>query len=163
MSEQSVANSREKSLGENMLIFSLIAIFMCAFIYYFFKQDEQITQAGFERIANNFSSKVMAIRAQWFMDRQPETVLLKDNGVIEKIKVNKKGWVDFGEQAQNCQKIWHIVISNELTFMNQQVIAIDIHHEANQLKSACRYSLTTGEYFDYHLMSGLVTKVKKNH
>lgn len=162
MSEQSVANSREKSLGENMVIFSLIAIFMSAFIYYFFKQDEQITQAGFERIANNFSSKVMAIRAQWFMDRQPDTVSLKDNGIVENIKVNKKGWVDFGEDSQNCHKIWQVVISHELTFMNQQVIVIDIHHEANQLKSACRYSLVTGEYFDYHLMSGKVTKVQKN-
>jgi len=161
MSRQSEANSRERTLGENIVIISLVAILMGAFIHYFFKQEQQFTQAGFGAVAKKFSAKVTAIRAQWFMDNQPDIVIIKEANVEEEhISVNQKGWVDFAGELQNCRKVWQAIINADLSFMNQPVAVVEVKNEQNPLKNVCRYSLASGEYFDYHLESGNVTEIK---
>lgn len=160
MSTQSDSNQREKTLGENIGIVLLFAIMMAIFIYYFFKQETQLTQVAFDRVANNFSAKIMAVRAQWFMDNQPKFVIIKDNeNNTRHIEVNKSGWVDFQSNDQNCRQIWSVVTESELSFMNQPVIIVEINNDLEHKLNVCRYSLPSGEYFDYYLTQGKVTSV----
>jgi len=162
MSRQSQANKKEKSLAENVLIVTLVACLMGTFIYYFFKQEQQLTQVGYNTLARNFSSKVTAIRAQWFMDNQPNVVIIKEGDAESRnISVNSKGWVDYLAERQNCQKVWLAVMENDLTFMNQPIVVVEIKHEQYRLKNICRYSLVSGESFDYQIESGKVTEVTK--
>jgi len=156
MSKETDANSRERTLGENIIILSIVAILMGAFIFYFFKQEQRFTEAGFKSIASKFSLKVTAIRAQWFMDNQPDAVLVKEAGVKQLISVNKNGWVDFTNESESCQKIWFAVIGNKLEFMNQPVTVMEIFDRKTRQLTTCRYSLVRGEYFDYLLTSGKV-------
>ncbi len=157
MNQQSDANSREKSLGENVMIIALIALLMGSFIYYFLKQEQQITNVGFNTVASNFAAKVTALRAQWFMDNQPDVMVIKEqNGARYSIRLNANGWVDFIDDIDNCRKVWQAVISDDLTFMNRPVAVIEIKNEQNRLKNACRFSLPTGESFDYFFESGKV-------
>ncbi|MEW6989172.1 hypothetical protein AADZ91_00670 [Colwelliaceae bacterium 6441] len=167
MSNQAELNSREKTLGENVVIIVLIAILMSSFLYYFFKQEQQLTTVGFDAMARKFSSSVMGIRAQWYMDGQPDEVIIKENHQSTVVlKVNKNGWVDLGNE-HNCQKIWLAIMATELSFMNQPIAVLSINSatkgEGNKntryVGNVCRYSLPSGESFDYQLETGTVSEV----
>ncbi|WP_286270012.1 hypothetical protein [Thalassotalea hakodatensis] len=157
MTQQEQANSREKSLSENIIIITLVACLMSVFIYYFFKQEQRFTKVSFETAASTFSTRVMSIRAQWFMENQPSVVTIKKEDMT--ISVNGKGWVDFQQVNNNCGKIWQVVMQSPLTFMNQPVAAIERFREKPTLQRSCRYQLASGEYFDYALQTGTVSQV----
>lgn len=159
MTKLAVITKREKSLSENIIIIVGLGILMASFIYYFFKQEQQLSHTGFDYIAGNFSSRIMAIRAQWFMDNQPSKVQVrnKSNGLIA---VNNKGWVDYHNQSGNCEKVWHAVMDTGLVFMKQPIAVIFLGKTAHQKQGSCRYTLPSGEYFDYQMSNGRVGKVK---
>lgn len=154
MTRQGQAEKREKSMGENIVIITLVAGLMAIFIYYAFRQESQITQVGFETLTNAFSSKVTAIRAQWFMENQPNVVVVKDKSL--RIKVNRKGWVDYSPASGHCVSTWQAVMQPELKFMNQIVSAIEIKKDQHQVIFYCRYQLSSGQYFDYYPSTGTV-------
>ena len=154
MTRQGQANNREKSMGENIIIITMVAGLMAIVIYYAFRQEGQITQVGFESLANTFISKVTSIRAQWFMENQPNVVVLKDKNI--KIKVNEKGWVDYSPESGHCVKTWQAVMHPELTFMNQVVVALEVRKDQQGELAYCRYQLSTGQYFDYFPTTGKV-------
>jgi hypothetical protein len=167
MANQAESNSREKTLGENVIIFALIAILMSSFLYYFFKQEQRLTEVGFDAVARKFSSSVLAIRAQWFMDGQPDEIIIKEkNKPNVTIKVNHKGWIDFNDEKERCQKIWQALMTTDLYFMNQPIAVIEINNVENgsnyteiKVLNICRYSLSTGESFDYYLSNGKVSEI----
>ena len=157
MTRQGEANNREKTLGENVMMVALVASLMSVFLYYFFKQEREFTQVGFDVVATNFSAKVTAIRAQWFMDNQPDSLVVKEkDGTTTIIQVNAKGWVDFSNSGANCRRVWQVLISEDFSFIKQPVAVIEFQDETNELKSHCRFSLPTGEYFDYFFVTGKV-------
>jgi len=159
MTKQAAITKREKSLSENIIIIAGLGILMASFIFYFFKQEQQLTQTGFSYVAGNFSSRIMAIRAQWFMDNQPSIIKVNDENA-KLVSVNRQGWVDYHNAPQNCEKIWRAVMASELVFMKQPIVVIFLEKTVNQKIRACRYALPSGEYFDYQLNRGLVSKVK---
>ena len=167
MARQAELNSREKTLGENVIIIALIAVLMSSFLYYFFKQEQRLTEVGFDAVARKFSASVLAIRAQWFMDGQPNEIILKEKDKPNvTLRVNRKGWIDFEDKKERCQKIWLILMTTDLYFMNQPIAVIEINNRtndmngtANNVLNTCRYSLPTGESFDYYLNSGKVSEI----
>ena len=176
MSNNTEVNSREKTLAENVIIIALIAILMSSFLYYFFKQEKQLTQVGFDAVARSFSASIIGIRAQWFMDGQPKSFVLKENNRPSiLIKVNKNGWLDYSDEKNNCQRVWQNAMSTGLNFMNQPIVVLEIKREGkketnneisddneNSWVKSCRFSLLTGESFDYQMDTGKVTAVKVN-
>jgi hypothetical protein len=165
MTSLQVAEKSEKSLTEVIVVIVLVALLMASFIFYFFKQQGQITRAGFESISQVFSARVTGIRAQWFMDLQPRFVTLKSSqkqaGGVEtvKVSVNKSGWVDSQNDALLCQVIWQYVMEAPLLYMKEPVGAVLVEFE-NQGPPYCQYSLSSGEYFTYHRHNGKVSEVK---
>jgi len=159
MTKQAAITKREKSLSENIIIIAGLGIMMASFIFYFFKQEQQLTQTGFGYVAGNFSSRVMAIRAQWFMENQPSMLKVNDENA-KLISVNRQGWVDYQNAPQNCEKIWRAVMDSELVFMKQPIVVILLEKTLHQKDRSCRYGLPSGEYFDYHMNRGQVGKVK---
>ncbi|MCO4799929.1 MAG: hypothetical protein KC484_11960 [Colwelliaceae bacterium] len=162
MANQTELNSREKTLGENVIIIALITVLMASFLYYFFKQEQRFTEVGFDAVARNFSSSVMAVRAQWFMDGQPDEVVLKEKDQPTLVlKVNNKGWIDFSGEKDSCQKIWQTLMATDLSFLNQPIVVVEIKNELQgNIKNICRYSLSSGESFDYQIETGKVTAVE---
>tara|TARA_R110000744_G_scaffold76431_8_gene151474 strand:- start:5038 stop:5544 length:507 start_codon:yes stop_codon:yes gene_type:complete len=165
MTSLQVSEKNEKSLTEIIVVIVLVALLMASFIFYFFKQQGQITRAGFESIAQVFSARVTGIRAQWFMDSQPDVVNLKSNqvqpdgGRVLKVQVNKSGWVDTNNEALSCQIIWQYVMEAPLLYMKEPVGAVLVEYES-QVEPYCQYSLSSGEYFTYHRNNGKVSEVK---
>jgi hypothetical protein len=157
-----------------LIILVMIGLFMATFIYYFFKQEQHLSQTGFDAVANTFSARLNGIHAQWFMDNQPNWVIIKENTVINgeskntSIEVNAKGWVDVSTvdmvgNRNNCQIIWQQVLGIPMFYIKQPISAVMVivNTRNNEKKShVCRYGLPSGEYFDYQPSNGKVSKVQ---
>ena len=174
MTSQQVSAKKGKSVAENLIILVMIGLFMATFIYYFFKQEQHLSQTGFDAVANTFSARLNGIHAQWFMDNQPNWVIIKENTVINgeskntSIDVNAKGWVDVSTvdmvgNRNNCQIIWQQVLGIPMFYIKQPISAVMVivNTRNNEKKShVCRYGLPSGEYFDYQPSNGKVSKVQ---
>ncbi|MFT5296121.1 MAG: competence protein ComGC [Colwellia sp.] len=174
MTSQQVSAKKGKSVAENLIILVMIGLFMATFIYYFFKQEQHLSQTGFDAVANTFSARLNGIHAQWFMDNQPNWVIIKENTVINgeskntSIEVNAKGWVDVSTvdmvgNRNNCQIIWQQVLGIPMFYIKQPISAVMVivNTRNNEKKShVCRYGLPSGEYFDYQPSNGKVSKVQ---
>jgi len=161
MSRQHVTEKREKSLAEIVIIVLMVSILMMSFIHYFFKQEEQLTTVGFNTLAQNFSTKVTTVRAQWFMDKQPDMLTLVTSSSIQKIYMNKKGWVDSNIINLACEQIWKVVMTESLNLMNMEITATEIAPKAHQMGRICEYRLPSGEYFEYNSADGKVSTIKQ--
>lgn len=185
MLKQAVAEHKERTMFELIIIGVLITLLMANFLYAFFKQESSIEEAGFRALANRFTTKVNAIHGQWLMDSRPEIIRLRDNlGNTKQIKVNQFGWPD----GNSCEMIWQLVLEMPLTLLNQPISVLELNTQSSALddnqallskktaeKSAkktaekiaekrtkkttekvCRYYFTQGQYFDYQRHSGKV-------
>ena len=161
MSQKAVIAKREKSLAEQIVIIALLGLMMASFWYYFVRQEESISKAGFGVIANQFFSQVSTIRGQWYMDKNPKEVWLKerdDQGGKRKVTVNQQGWVDSRQEIGSCAEIWQMVMNTPLVFMNKPIAAIEVHDNGDHRLRYCRFVVSSGEYFQYIPQSGEVIK-----
>lgn len=176
MTTQQVSNKKGKSLAENLMIIVMLGVLMVVFISYFFKQEEHLTKAGFDSVANTFSARVTGIRAQWFMDNQPRWVVIKEIEIVNgkstniRIPVNSSGWIDVEDSVNesninHCQLIWQQVLATPMVYMKQPISAVLVKVQPKQIgKKAnrlCQYGLPSGEYFEYQPSSGRVSQLKQ--
>ena len=160
MARQLIADKRERSLGELTIIVLLVASLMATFIHYFFKQEQQLSHAGFTALANTFSAKATLINAQWYMDNQPTIVMVNTGGSqSQQVPVNNKGWIDSVSGQLVCQSIWQIMLEAPLIFMRAPVSVVEVKREINQQGHICQYGLPSGAYFEYNSANGKVSEV----
>ncbi len=156
---------KEKSLAEFVVIVVLVGVLMSVFINYFIRQEAQFSNAGFKSLAQNFTTKVATVHAQWLMDKQPSVVELAsiNSSVKQSITVNEQGWIDVDNGHLVCESIWQIVMESPLSLMKQSIAAIDVRNFSAQpqqhVSLVCRYVLPSGAYFDYNRLNGRVSTV----
>lgn len=140
MSSRQIAERKERSMIEVLVIVVLMGALAVVFISSFFKQEQQLSNAAFESRVQEFSSRVQVIHAQWMMDKQPNVVQLRilHSKEIETVTVNKKGWVDSSSGTSPCQDIWYMATGAPLIFMNSPVTVIDIER-AGEAGRVCKY------------------------
>ena len=177
MTLQQVSAKKGKSVAENLIILAMIGLLMATFIYYFFKQESHLSRSGFDAVTNNFSARIMVIHAQWFMDNKPRWVIIKESSELngehknKTIEVNASGWVDVSSvnndgNHNNCQKIWQQVLATPMLYIKQPISAVMVNIKTNddfkEKIHLCRYSLPSGEYFDYQPSNGKVSLIQIN-
>jgi len=164
MAKQQVLDKNEKSLGELVIIVLIVAILMMSFIHYFFKQEKQITNVGFSGLLQSFSTTVTAVRAQWFMDKQPNIVSLISSEKIQQIYVNNNGWIDTKSSTLACEDIWRVVMGDQINIMNMPITAseilnIEVNNNIISPFKVCKYSLPTQNSFEYNTANGKVNLI----
>lgn len=160
MSITARVEKRERSMAELIVVIVLFSLLMATFISHFMTQKEHISQAGFNRLADNFFSKVNVVRSQWFMENKPSSVMLAAMGSNDKerIPVNQWGWLDVENEPLACQNIWQLALDIPMEFMKSPVSAIEIKSPLKQQGKVCRYGIDSGIYFEYHSYTGKVIK-----
>ena len=160
MSITARVEKRERSMAELIVVIVLFSLLMATFISHFMTQKEHISQAGFDRLADNFFSKVNVVRSQWFMDNKPKSIMLAEMGSNQKeqISVNSWGWLDVENEHLACQKIWQLALNVPMEFMKSPVSAVEIKSALEKQGRVCRYSIDSGIYFEYHSATGKVVK-----
>jgi len=160
MARQLIADKKERSLGELVIIVLLVASLMAIFIHSFFKQEQQLSQAGFTTLANNFAAKANLVHAQWLMDSKPTVVMLSTmNGESQQVVVNQKGWIDSISDGYVCQKIWQTILEAPLLFMKYPVSVVEVKRGVKQKGHICQYGLPSGSFFEYNSINGQVSAV----
>lgn len=162
MSRTQVAEKKEKSLAELLIIVAIIGVLMAIFIQFFWKQESRIVDTGFTSLGQRFSSGVNIVHGQWLMENKPLIVKLQNITAnrIEMIDVNEFGWVDFAndENIIICQKIWELVMDIPLIFLKKPISAIEIKNKAMKKGRICRYSISTEQFFDYNSATGKISQ-----
>jgi len=159
------SEKKEKSVAEFVIIVVLVGMLMSVFINYFIKQEVQLNETAFKTLAQNFTSKVSTIHAQWLMDKQPRIVKLASINSQEKqlISVNKFGWVDAKNEPLVCEYIWQVVMASPMSVMKQPIAGFEVRNFTEQpmtkISLVCRYMLPNGVYFDYNRLNGRVSGV----
>lgn len=164
MTARSSFAKREKSLAEQVITVLMVAALMASFVYYFFKEEAEITQVGFSSLASKFASQVTAIKAQWYMDGQPTIVFIKTADSKDQplpVRVNKSGWVQAVDNDNMCSVIWQWAMQTSLSFMKQPISVYSVTDNSNKAVNHCRYSLPSGEFFEYWPKTGKVSQVKR--
>jgi competence protein ComGC len=159
MYKHKASDKKERSLAEIVIIVVLLAILMMSFIHYFFKQEEQLKQVGFNRITQSFATKITAVHAQWFMDKQPNIVKAVYGNKIQPITVNSNGWIDTEDDELACAKIWDIVIMEPMTLMKMPIAAVEVKKHNMDTGRICQFELPLGEYFQYNSQNGKVSGI----
>ena len=153
------SNKKEKSLVEIMIIVIVVAVLMMSFIYYFFKEENKLTKVAFGQLAQNFSTKVTAVHAQWFMDKQPDSVILVLPNEKQHINLNSNGWIDTLNHDNSCAEIWKKILMGPMYFMNSPVSAVEIRTANITIGHVCQFELPSGLYFEYNAENGKVSQV----
>lgn len=160
MATRQIAERKERSMAELFFIIIIMGVLAVVFIRVFFAQEQKITEAAFEALAQNFASKVQITYSQWQMDNQPNVVKAVGIGAAEPqfISVNNKGWVDVESSQTPCHDIWQLVTDAPLVFMNNPVSVVRVE-KSKLVGLVCRFIVVSNEYtyqFDYYTNSGKV-------
>lgn len=149
MSSRQIAERKERSMIEILIIVVLMGALAVVFISTFFKQEQQFSDTAFNALTQTFASRVQVVHAQWMMDKQPNVVELRivNSNEIERVTVNKNGWIHSTKTISPCQDIWIMATGAPLVFMNSPVTVIDIER-AGQSGQVCKY--LTGDENDQY-------------
>ncbi|MGL1956516.1 MAG: hypothetical protein OCD00_04300 [Colwellia sp.] len=152
------SEKKEKSLAEFVIVIVLVAIMMTIFIRYFMTQEQQITVTGFNALAQSFNSKVTVVHAQWLMDKQPLKMVVSsfNRQKPQIIPVNKKGWIDVKHNNLACEKIWQHTLEVPMQILQTVVSAIEIQKSSMKKGRLCRFSIISGQYFEYQTNTGRI-------
>lgn len=93
------------------------------------------------------------------MDNRPRWVKMGKGDNAINVPVNRKGWVDSENADLNCEKIWQLVMDMPLFLLKSPIIAIEIKEKSSPKSRTCRYSITSGEMFEYNTKNGNVTNI----
>lgn len=160
MATRQIAERKERSMAELFFIIIIMGVLAVVFIRIFFAQEQKITEAAFEALAQNFASKVQITFGQWQMDSQPNVVKVVgiETSGVQFISVNNNGWIDVQDSETPCHDIWQLVTDGPLMFMNNPVSVVRVaKSESNEL--VCRYIVVNNDYtyqFDYYTNNGKV-------
>ncbi len=163
---------REMKLSEILIVVVLFSLLMAVFITYFLKTKERVHEVGFKNLTNNFISKVNLVHGQWLIDNKPDVVFIAFSPSplnnldkqVEKIPVNKQGWIDVlaseGQKKSEldiaCQQIWHFALNMPMVYMNEPISVVEVIKKPQNSSRICRYSIKGGLYFEYHSQNGKV-------
>ena len=155
------AEHKQRSLVEFIIVVIMIAVMMKLVLDVFFSQQEKVTNTAFVGLAQNFTTKVNVVHAQWMMDKQPNVVELSRLNSQEKqyVNVNGSGWVDNEHTSLACHIIWQQTLAMPLKVVESTVVAIEIQTNAMKNGRLCRYSIANGQSFDYRSDTGKVKQV----
>ncbi|TYK67145.1 hypothetical protein [Colwellia echini] len=154
----SSTEKKQSSIIEFIIVGVIVLVLMKLLVDIFFSQQDQITDTAFTGVAQNFTSKINVVHGQWFMDKQPNVVVLNSFNGNEKqyIEVNSAGWVDSKDNNLACHHIWLQTLAMPLKVVKSTVIAIEIQNKVIKNGRLCRYSLANGQSFDYRSDTGKV-------
>lgn len=127
--------------------------------------EDDLTSAQFTQLSKTFSEHVSSAHWKWRAGPHTSMIMLihyDDNGKEvnrSPIRMNADGWPTGEFSAQGCKKIWSSLLARPMRVDGYKVIPrlYDETDEDDETNYWCRYSLSSGSYFDYYPATG-VTK-----
>ncbi|BFT32310.1 hypothetical protein D210916BOD24_34860 [Alteromonas sp. D210916BOD_24] len=144
-----------------ILIVVAFAATLGFFINYFHSDESDTTEKSFTLLADTFRNHVATSHWQWRV-QQPTTMIMlihyDDAGAEvnrKPVRMNHNGWPTADLSDEGCEKIWTSLVAAPLRVDGFKVIARFYSNTTeNENNYWCRYSLSSGAYFDYYPSKG---------
>lgn len=172
---------REASEDRNMSLFSKIVVLlvfvtlMASAIFYFYRNEPNIKLITMQALAQEFTENVTNAHWQWQAEGRPQIVMLvqyssrlgDENNLVESdrrpIVMSHLGWPRAEPNEKGCARLWRMVLNTPLEVEGFKVFPEyfdGVQSTDNALDAKCRYRLSIGPYFEYHVYTGQVSKVE---
>lgn len=159
--------NNEAPTSANVVKAAIAAVFAISlgFAINFLHTDERDTTTSlFAAHIETFKGHVVSSHWQWRV-RQPTTMIMlihyDETGKEtnrKPVRMNHNGWPTADLSNEGCEKLWSSLVGEALRVDGFKIHA-DYFAELddNENNYWCRYSLSSGAYFDYFPASGSVT------
>ncbi|BCO17376.1 hypothetical protein KUC3_02330 [Alteromonas sp. KC3] len=154
----------------NIMKASIAAIFAIALgvlINVFNTDESNTTDNAFLSSASTFRDHVISSHWQWRV-QQPTTMIMlihydKAGKEINRkpVRMNHNGWPTAALTDEGCEKVWTGLVASPLNVDGFKVHA-RYYSDTDDSEDNywCRYSLSSGAYFDYYPASGKTTDIE---
>lgn len=175
MDKQQKANIRSMSLFSKIVVLLVFVILMVSAIAYFYRNEPNIKMMTMHALAKEFDESVTNAHWQWQAEGRPQIVMLvqyasqlgDENALLETdrrpIMMSHLGWPRAEPNEKGCARIWQMVLNTPLEVEGFRVYAEyfdGVQSSDSALQAKCRYRLSIGPYFEYHIYTGQVSKVE---
>ncbi|MCC2617641.1 hypothetical protein LJ739_15410 [Aestuariibacter halophilus] len=164
-----------RTLMGKLAVLAVFVTLMVSAIVYFNRYEPDYKRQTLVNLADQFAKSVVNAHWQWQAEGRPQIVMLKhyeprlDNEaeLIETdrrpIRMSHLGWPRTEPSSQGCEQLWGMVLNLPLEIEGFKVFAeyFDGVQQSDQaLDARCRFRLSVGPYFEYHIFTGAVSQVK---
>ncbi|MDN4501936.1 hypothetical protein QX776_05960 [Alteromonadaceae bacterium BrNp21-10] len=165
MSGQQVSEHRFRSIFVNIIIVLTVLVLMATAISMVYHSEPDIKKLALRNLADGFSKSVINAHWQWRAEGRPIRILQIQYDVEGNernrtaIPMSHLGWPLVTPTKQGCEKLWGAVLDIPMEVNRFQVRADfydGVKNSDNALDSRCRFSLSTGPYFEYKVYTGEV-------
>lgn len=138
------------------------AIALGILINYFHTDESDTTELAFTQKVNTFKNHVSTAHWQWKVQQPSSMIMLVHYNKAGKeinrkpVRMNHNGWPAADYSDEGCEKVWTSLVAAPL-----MVDGFRVHSryyvtdsERGDSKYGCRYSLSSGAFFDYFPETG---------
>ena len=155
---------KDSTLTINIVKILIVVVFTVTlgyFINYFHSDESDTTEQSFTLLAETFKNHVSTAHWQWRV-QQPTTMIMlihyDETGAEtnrKPVRMNHNGWPTADLSDDGCEKIWAALVAAPLSVESFKVSGrFYSNTEENENNYWCRYSLSSGAYFDYFPSTG---------
>jgi hypothetical protein len=163
------------TLFSKILVLFVFIGLMTGFIYYFNESEPDIKYVAMENLQKRFAQSVTNSHWQWQAEGRPQMIILihyeprldDQDQLVEKdrrpVAMGLNGYPKAEHSSEGCAKIWQMILNMPLEINGFKVFAefFEDSDPSDRVSDAkCRFRLSVGPSFDYHLETGLVSPIE---
>lgn len=138
------------------------AIVLGVLINYFHTDESDTTEQAFTQKVNTFKNHVSTAHWQWKVQQPSSMIMLVHYNEAGKeinrkpVRMNHSGWPAIDHSDEGCEKVWTSLVAAPLMVDGFRVHSryYVINSESDDSQYGCRYSLSSGAFFDYFPETG---------
>ncbi|MCV2885783.1 hypothetical protein OE749_13885 [Aestuariibacter sp. AA17] len=175
MDKQERAIESTSGLLKKLVVLIVFVAVIVGFIMYLNDSEPNYKRITMNNLAAQFQKSVTNAHWQWQAEGRPPIVVVityenttdTEGALIEKERrpmiMSHLGWPRVEPTSEGCEKTWDMVLNLPLMVEGFKVYGEyydGVKITGNALDSYCRFRMSVGPYFDYHVYRGDVGKVQ---
>lgn len=169
MQKNQASEERNRSVFINLTVVVVFVGLILAFILYFNKSSPALKRLALQGFAEQLAKSTLNAHWQWQNEGRPGRIMQlqydsQGNEIDRRaLDMSHLGWPKVEPTSLGCATLWDQVLNTPLEIQGFKIYAEfydGIQLSNNGLASICRFRLSTGNYFDYSVYRGHVSKLQ---
>ena len=141
----------------------VFAILMATFIIYFYESEPNLKGQILHQRGEALEDAAITSHWQWQAEGRPQRIILvhynSDGKETDRspVAMNLAGWPEVNASSEGCQRVWQMLLHQPMEvdgFRVRGEFYDESQGEGRADNSYCRFSLSSGDYFDYAIFRG---------
>ncbi|MCW8091042.1 hypothetical protein [Alteromonas sp. ASW11-130] len=160
-----IKNSTPKHTLRSVTIIIGFAFVLMTLIIFLNRPEPDFKEAMLEKLAEKFERSVISSYYQWKAENQPEMIMFVhyDNNGKETdrrpVRIARNGWPKVNPTSEGCEDLWRMLLNVPMIIDGFKVFGEFFPGKLDDdelISARCRFRLSSGPYFDYHIDKGTV-------